>query len=558
MKQEVLIEDVAAIVTLQHRAASPIRVHPGTGVRVVTDPPPDADPDAARGPGRTGTLHAVEMDAISNTGAYGAHALTVTSNTGSKTLPLYNRAPHVAFSGRVVYTNLPVADAYCGYGGNSRGRSPSRPQWTELADRLGIDAVVLRERNHIRTGETSPIFGGSSAKVARGRRRSSLVRPRRMSTPGFRTFRLGGTADPPPRGWPGAARVGMSAHMQGSGIALIDMAAATVTMNDDGSFNLLTGSTDLGTGSTPSWLQIAAEVLGIGIDAVLVIAADTDLTRSTRAPTPPDHLCLRESRRGRRACGASPNPGGGGGDALRPGPRISRSSAATSRAPGIGVLADIGRRSYYGPDPGQIAATASFVPEASPPPFMAAFAGVEVDVETGLIRVTDFLAAVDCGTAVNPLMTEGQVEGVVANGIGYALTEEMQFTARSRTPQPRPRPLQDPRRRRPPADHRDARGLLRADRADGGRSRLPRSGSTAHFPPSPMPCITPSASASPGRRLLPKRCGTSCGRSLQSSVISKKAPELPGDWGLLSVPDQVHELGPRQRVRSESSVHRRR
>ena len=257
--------------------------------------------------------------------------------------------------------------------------------------------------------------------------------------------------------------------MQGSGIALIDMAAATVTMNDDGSFNLLTGSTDLGTGSDTVLAQIAAEVLGIGIDAVLVIAADTDLTPFDKGAYASSTTYVSGKAVEAAALAVRAQILAVAAGMLEARPEDLKIVGGHIEGPrGSVSLADIGRRSYYGPDPGQIAATASFVPEASPPPFMAAFAGVEVDVETGLIRVTDFLAAVDCGTAVNPLMTEGQVEGAVANGIGYALTEEMQFTARGRTRQPRPRPLQDPRRRRPPADHRDARGLLRADRADGG------------------------------------------------------------------------------------------
>ena len=435
VKQEVLIEDVAALVTLRtgrparfeytreqefvsSRTRHPMRIRVRLGAR------------------EDGTLHAVEMDAISNTGAYGAHALTVMSNTGSKTLPLYNRAPHVSFHGRVVYTNLPVAGAYRGYGG-TQGAFALETAMDELANRLGIDAVVLRERNHIRTGETSPIF----EELGEGRKGTPQIitscalgeclrqgaerfgwAERRARHPGDGSVRRG---------------VGMSAHMQGSGIALIDMAAATVTMNDDGSFNLFTGSTDLGTGSDTVLAQIAAEVLGVGVDAVLVTAADTDLTpfdtgayassttyvsgNAVEAAA----LLVRDQVLAVAASMLAARPE----DLTIVGGHIEGARGSVS-------LADIGRRSYYGPDPGQIAATASFVPEASPPPFMAAFAEVEVDVETGLIRVTDFLAAVDCGTAVNPLLAEGQVEGAVANGIGYALTEEMLFTSRGRTRNP--------------------------------------------------------------------------------------------------------------------------
>ena len=104
---------------------------------------------------------------------------------------------------------------------------------------------------------------------------------------------------------------------------------------------------------------------------------------------------------------------------------------------GSGVsLSEVCLRAMYGADQFQIAATASSVPEESPPPFLASFAEVEVDVETGMIRVLDYVAAVDCGTPINPLQAEGQVEGAVHNGIGYALTEEMLFTRTGKVPNP--------------------------------------------------------------------------------------------------------------------------
>ena len=94
------------------------------------------------------------------------------------------------------------------------------------------------------------------------------------------------------------------------------------------------------------------------------------------------------------------------------------------------TLADINLRSLYGADQRQIAATASFVPEESPPPFTATFVEVAVDLDTGKVEILDYVVAVDCGRAINPLMAEGQMEGAIANGIGYALTEEMLFDDR--------------------------------------------------------------------------------------------------------------------------------
>jgi CO/xanthine dehydrogenase Mo-binding subunit len=100
------------------------------------------------------------------------------------------------------------------------------------------------------------------------------------------------------------------------------------------------------------------------------------------------------------------------------------------------TLAAVCERAMYGADQFQIGATASFVPELSPPPFLASFAEVAVDLDTGMIEVLDFVSAVDCGTAINPRMAEGQMEGAIANGIGYALTEEMVFTSKGRVRNP--------------------------------------------------------------------------------------------------------------------------
>ena len=93
----------------------------------------------------------------------------------------------------------------------------------------------------------------------------------------------------------------------------------------------------------------------------------------------------------------------------------------------------IARHSLYAEDQFQIQASASHISHESPPPFAAHFAEVEVDTETGQVKVIKFVAAVDCGTPINPKLAEGQTEGAVANGISYALTEELIFNKNGRT-----------------------------------------------------------------------------------------------------------------------------
>jgi probable selenate reductase molybdenum-binding subunit len=428
VKQEVLVEDVCALVTM--RTGRPARWEYTRSEEFVSAR--TRHPFRIRvkvGAKADGVLHAVEMDATQNTGAYGTHSLTVLSNAGSKTLPLYNKAPHLRFTGRSVYTNLPVGGAYRGYGG-TQASFPLETALDQVAERLGLDPIELRRRNHIRTGETSPIF----AELGEGREgvpmtiKSCAIAE--CLTAGMETFGWAEKRSRPRDTGPIRRGVGMSLHMQGSGIPLIDMGAATIKMNDDGSFHLLVGATDLGTGSDTVLGQIAAEVLGVGLDRIVVYSSDTDFTpfdtgayasSTTYVTGKAVERAAREVAEQIRRVAAAMLKVDAAGLALGDG----RVTAPGGRSV---TLAEVCTRAYYGADQFQIGATASCVPEESPPPFLASFVEVAVDVETGHVRLLDYVAAVDCGTPINPRMAEGQVEGAVANGIGYALTEEYLFT----------------------------------------------------------------------------------------------------------------------------------
>jgi len=232
--------------------------------------------------------------------------------------------------------------------------------------------------------------------------------------------------------------LGMSVHMQGSGIAQVDMGAATIKMNEDGSFNLLIGATDLGTGSDTILGQIAAEVLAVPLEKMIVYSSDTDMTpfdvgAYASSTTYVSGMAVKRAAERVKA------------QIIDVAARILDADSETLILADESVLAPDGRRAslsevchyaMYRSEQFQIGATASFVPEESPPPFMASFAEVAVDIETGFVKVLKYVAAVDCGTPINPKMAQGQVEGAIANGIGYALTEEMLFSSRGRVRNP--------------------------------------------------------------------------------------------------------------------------
>jgi putative selenate reductase molybdopterin-binding subunit len=431
-KQEILLEDLAALTTL--RTGRPARMaitRPQEFVSSRTRHPMRIR--MALGATDDGTLRAIDMEVHSNTGAYGTHSLTVLSNAGSKTLPLYNLAPDVRFVGKALYTNLPVCGAYRGYGA-TQGQYAMEVAIDRLADELGMDALELRRRNHIREGGTSPIF----KELGEGREgvEQTITSCELPACIEIGADRIGWATKRGRRHRDGSwvHGVGMSIHMQGSGIPLIDMAAASLKLNDDGSVNLTVGATDLGTGSDTILAQVAAEVLGLPLTKVVATSSDTDLTpfdtgayasSTTYVSGEAVRRAAEDVRRQLLAAAAEMLD-------VEPGePTLGDQRVATSDGRSV-TVEKIALRALYGANQHQIAATASAVPEVSPPPFLASFAEVAVDLDTGRIRLVDYVAAADCGTAINPRLAEGQVEGALANGIGYALMEDLAIDARGR------------------------------------------------------------------------------------------------------------------------------
>ncbi len=435
-KQEILLEDLAALVALRTKRPALIELsRPEEFVSSRTRHPMRVR--VKLGARSDGILNAMEMEAISNTGAYGSHGLTVLSNTGSKTLPLYNKAKNVHFYGKAVYTNLPVAGAYRGYGA-TQGYFPLETAMDELAEKLGIDPIELRRRNHIRSGETSPIF----VKLGEGREGvEQIIRSCELEKcieVGMARIGWNDRRGKRIREGSWVHGLGMSVHMQGSGIAQIDMGAATIKMNEDGSFNLLVGATDLGTGSDTILSQIAAEVLGVPLEKMIVYSSDTDMTPfdvGAYASSTTYVSGMAVKRAAERVKGQILDVASRILEADPEGLVLAGERVTGPEGRSV-TLSEVCHHAMYQSQQFQIGATASFVPDESPPPFMASFAEVAVDIETGFVKVLRYVAAVDCGTPINPKMAEGQVEGAIANGIGYALTEEMLFSSRGRVRNP--------------------------------------------------------------------------------------------------------------------------
>ena len=430
VKQEIILEEISAFVTL--KTSRPTRLVYTREEEFVSSRTRHPMKITVKiGAKKNGIFNAIKMYALSNNGAYGTHGLTVTSNTGSKTLPLYNKAPNIEFIADVAYTNLPVAGAYRGYGA-TQGYAALEQVVDEIAEKLGMDPAEIRKINHIKAGETSPIF------KALGEGREGVTQYI-QSEATDKLLELGTKEI----GWYEKIRkpvedatkvrgIGMALLMQGSGIPLIDMGAATIKLNEDGSFNVLYGGTDIGTGLDTVVAQIVSETLGVKPEQIIVYAADTDVT-------PFDKGAYASS-------GTFISGGAVYNTALKVREQILevtkeifgefdtkdfilKDGFVISEKSGKKVsLSEIAYQTLYLKKQQQIMATNSFVSDSSPPPFAAHFVEIEVDKETGIITPIKYVAVVDCGVAINPELAKGQIIGSIVNGIGYALTEEYKFS----------------------------------------------------------------------------------------------------------------------------------
>ncbi len=428
-KQEVLIEGIPAAFTL--KTGRPVKLAYSREEEFISAR--TRHPQIIRlrtGVKKNGDITAIDLGVIMNTGAYGAHALTVICNTGSKTLPLFH-CLNVRFVGDSVYTNLPVGGAYRGYGA-TQGYAAIGIQMDEMAHAIGMDTIEFYKRNHIQVGEISPII------QALGEGREGVEQS--LATCGLdecieRGAKEIGWAEKHGKPKEGAIKrgVGMVCLMQGSGIPEVDMGAATIKMNEDGSFNLLIGATDLGTGSDTVLAQIAAEVLTVPLGKIIVYSSDTDMTpfdvgAYASSTTYLSGMAVKKAAENVRdeilSVAAQMFNVSKEETTLRNG----EAAAAGKKV----SLSRIAHYSLYEREQKQIMGMASHIAHQSPPPFAAHFAEVAVCTETGKVTVVKYVSAVDCGTAINPVLAEGQCEGALLNGISFALTEEYLFDSRGR------------------------------------------------------------------------------------------------------------------------------
>lgn len=385
--------------------------------------------DIKLGAMKDGTLKGIDVDVVSDTGAYGEHALTVFMVAGSKVFPMYNKVDSVRFGGKVVYTNHTPAGAFRGYGA-IQGNYAMESAVDILCEKLDIDPIEFRTKNMIKEGETSPIFeimGEGTAGTAMN------MESCKLDYCVERGAELIGWKDKYPKKVMADGKirsVGMAIAMQGSGIPYIDMGSAMIKLNDDGFFNLMVGATEIGQGSDTILGQIAAESLGVDPEKVVIYSSDSDLTpfdtgayassttyvSGNAVKRTADKMRDMIIEEGAKALGTPVSETDFDGDIIE-----SNGKKIT--------LSELSNRLYYNEDQKQLVSAESYVGTKSPPPFMAGFVEIEVDPGTGKIEMIDYVAIVDCGTTINPALARVQVEGGLVQGIGMAMYEDVVYSS---------------------------------------------------------------------------------------------------------------------------------
>ncbi len=377
------------------------------------------------GASKDGKIRALDLYTLSNSGAYGEHGPTTVGLSGHKSIPLYTGSLEAfRFGYDVVYTNLQAAGAYRGYGA-TQGIFALETTVNELAEQLGMDPTVLRDRNMVKEGMVMPAYYGEVANACALDRCMAHCRD------------MFGWEEKYPVRDMGNGKVrcaGVAMAMQGSCISSLDVGSATVKLSDDGTYNLIIGAADMGTGCDTILAQMVAECMDCSVEDVAVFGADTDVSpydsgsyaSSTTYITGKavEKACTDLKKQictiGAQMMGCAEE------EVVFESTRVRRVNTDQTVS-----LQDISYKAQLFND--QVAqATATHTSPVSPPPYMVGMVEIELDKLTGLVTILDFMAVVDCGIPINPALARIQTEGGLVQGIGHTLMENVTYDAKGR------------------------------------------------------------------------------------------------------------------------------
>lgn len=423
-KQTAVCEVYPAFVTLKTGRPAKL-IYTREECQIAGSPRHEMEVRVRMGADKDGRIRALDLYTLSNTGAYGEHGPTTVGLSGHKSIPLYSGSLEAyKFSYDVVYTNLQPAGAYRGYGA-TQGIFALESAVNELAERLGMDPTRLRDQNMVKEGMTMPAYYGETANACALDKCMERCREIFHWDEKYPVRDMGN----------GKVRcAGVAMAMQGSGISNIDTGSATIKLSDDGTYNLIIGVADMGTGCDTILAQMVAEYMDCDVDDVAVFGADTDVSpydsgsyasSTTYITGKAVEKACAELKKNICAIAAEMmecDPQ----DVIFEGSQVRRIDSEQSVS-----LSDI---SYKAQVCNTHAAevTATHASPVSPPPYMVGMVEIELDKLTGQVTILDYKAVVDCGIPINPALARIQTEGGIVQGIGMTLMENVNYDSHGR------------------------------------------------------------------------------------------------------------------------------
>ena len=374
---------------------------------------------------KEGKIRVMDLYTLSNTGAYGEHGPTTVGLSGHKSLPLYTGSLEAfRFRYDVVYTNHQAAGAYRGYGA-TQGIFAVESTVSELAEKLGMDATAIRDMNMIREGMVMPAYYNEIA--------SSCALDRCMEHC-RQMFNWEARSKVRDMGNGKVRTAGVAMGMQGSCISNVDVGSATLKLSEDGTYNLIIGAADMGTGCDTILAQMVAEMMDCDVDDVAVFGADTDVSpydsgsyASSTTYITGQAVVKACNELKKRICSIAADIMKCEEDAVE----FASSCVRRIDTDQTVSLTDIAYKAQvFNTTPAE--STATHTSPVSPPPYMVGMVEIELDKLTGKVDILDYMAVVDCGIPINPNLARIQTEGGIVQGIGHTLMENVTYDRNGR------------------------------------------------------------------------------------------------------------------------------
>lgn len=432
------IEPIAALLSM--RTGRPVRIEQTRYEDFITTARHPIKLHLKTGVKKDGTFTARYGRSILDTGAHATHGAEVIMVHGFFGFLLTYPCPNRKWEGYTVYTNNMIGGGYRGYG-SPQGAFAVESQIDEICEELNLDPIEFRLRNAYSEGDPHPFNPDFT-----------------LSTYRFQDCLKQGAER---IGWADRAAAGSMSGTRKRGIGMgcqplwvsgclgfpdiYEHSGAIVKLNSDGTADLSTATVDMGSGQITTLCQIAAEELGLAADQVQMTYADTD-TVPFDAPSHASRVTYSSGNAVKAAAGAAKKRLlEVAGNLLEASPEdleVREAKVYVKGSPDTSVtVKDVVKRAESpfvvmtaeGPKPtsvqekGTIIGLSSLAPQSNPSPASVEFVEVEVDTETGVVKVLRVVFAHDIGKVINPAGAEGQVEGGFQQGMGYALMENLLF-----------------------------------------------------------------------------------------------------------------------------------